>query len=155
MSIPDTDNIHFRILHEQSQLAEQVNTAASVSQDNIITPGHLPGQVKIHVDFADRSAQRIDRDNCTVKVMEIPLSVDEAAVRVAFNQFGIVESVRMTTKNSWQQAFVTFVEEKSINPFFAEWGFIYLKHFLKVAPVKLPSDQWNQRSASVLKIGRE
>src|SRR2546421_2119610 len=31
-------------------------------------------------------------------------------------------------------------------------GFIYLKHFLKVAPVKLPSDQWNLRSAYVLKL---
>ena len=63
-------------------------------------------------------------NNRTVKVMEIPLSFDDAAVNAAFNQFGIIESIRMTTKNSWQQAFVTFVEEKSINPFFAEWGFI-------------------------------
>src|SRR5207248_1815626 len=58
--------------------------------------------------------------NRTIKVMDIPLSFDEAAVKAAFNQFGIIESVRMTTKNSWQQAFVTFVEEKSINPFFAD-----------------------------------
>ena len=82
--------------------------------------------------------------------MEILLFFDKAAVKAVFNQFGIIESVRMTTKNSWQQAFVTFVEEKSINPFFAEWGFIYLKYFLKVAPVKLPADQWNLRSLYVI-----
>src|SRR5947207_9498082 len=29
---------------------------------------------------------------------------------------------------------------------------VYLKHFLKVVPVKLPSDQWNLRSAYVLKL---
>src|SRR5436853_3143324 len=86
--------------------------------------------------------------------MDIPLSFDEAAVKAAFNQFGIIESVRMKIKNSCKQSFVTFVEEKSINPFFAEWGFIYLKHFLKVAPVKLPSAQWNLRSAYVLKLTR-
>ena len=75
LPISDTKNIYFRILNEQSQLAEQVNAAASASQEDIVTPGHLPGQVKIHVDFADRAAQRIDRDNRTVKVMEIPLSL--------------------------------------------------------------------------------
>ena len=53
----------------------------------------MPGQVKIHSEFADRTAQRLDRDNCTVKVMEIPLSFDEAAVKAAFNQFEIVKSV--------------------------------------------------------------
>ena len=77
----------------------------------------MPGQVKIHVDFADRTAQRIDCDNRTVKVIDIPLSFDEAAVKAAFNQFGIIESVRMTTKNSWQQAFVTFVEKSPSIPF--------------------------------------
>src|SRR6266496_2648168 len=152
MPIPMTIGVYFRILNEQSQLAEQVNAASSASPNDISTPGHMPGQVTIHSEFADRTAQRIDCDNRTVKVMDIPLSFDEAAVKAVFNQFGIIESVRMTTKNSWQQAFVTFVEEKSINPFFAEWGFIYLKHFLKVAPVKLPSAQWNLRSAYVLKL---
>src|SRR5436190_10849394 len=149
MPIPMTIGVYFRILNEQSQLAEQVNAASSASPDDISSPGHMPGQDS---EFADRTAQRIDRDNRTVKVMEIPLSFDEAAVKAAFNQHGIVKSIRMTTKNSWQQAFMTFVDEKSIQPFFVEWGFIYLKHFLKVAPVKLPSAQWNLHSAYVLKL---
>ena len=56
MPIPMTIGVYFRILNEQSQLAEQVNAASSASQDDISTPGHMPGQVKIHSEFADRTA---------------------------------------------------------------------------------------------------
>src|SRR3989440_12213300 len=127
LQIPGTLGVYFRILNEQAQLADQVNAASSASQDDITTPGHMPGQVKIYSEFADRTAQRIDRDNRTVKIMEIPLSFDEAAVKAAFDQHGLVEFVRMTTKNSWQQAFVTFVEEKSIQPFFCRMGLYIFK----------------------------
>ena len=56
MPIPMTIGVYFRILNEQSQLAEQVNAASSASPDDISTPGHMPGQVKIHSEFADRTA---------------------------------------------------------------------------------------------------
>jgi len=56
MPIPMTIGVYFQILNEQSQLAEQVNAASSTSQDDISTSGHMPGQVKIYSEFADRTA---------------------------------------------------------------------------------------------------
>ena len=43
MPIPMTIGVYFQILNEQSQLAKQVNAASSASQDEISTPGHMPG----------------------------------------------------------------------------------------------------------------
>ena len=77
----------------------------------------MPGQVKIYSEFADRTAQRIDRDNRTVKVMDIPLSFDEAAVKAAFNQFGIIESVRMTTKIPGNRHLLPLFRKSPSNPF--------------------------------------
>ena len=49
-----------------------------------------------------------------------------------------VFSVCLNTKNAWQQAFVEFETADSISPFYDEWGFICLKHFIKAIPLVLP-----------------
>jgi RNA recognition motif-containing protein len=68
------------------------------------------------------------------------------------SRYGTVESCRLYTKNAWQQAFVLFKEEDSANKFYDQWGIIYLKHFLKVHPLKLPTEDWNKRSKFTLKL---
>ena len=68
------------------------------------------------------------------------------------SRYGTVESCRLHTKNAWQQAFVLFKEEDSANKFYDQWGTIYLKHFLKVHPLILPTEEWNKRSKFTLKL---
>ena len=68
------------------------------------------------------------------------------------SSYGTVKSCRLYTKNTWQQAFVLFEEEDSVNKFYDNWGIIYLKHFLKVHPLILLNDEWNRRSRFTLKL---
>ena len=60
--------------------------------------------------------------------------------QLLMSRYGTVESCRLYTKNTWQQAFVLFKEEDSANKFYDIWGTIYLKHFLKVHPLILPTE---------------
>src|SRR2546421_2548344 len=60
-------SVYFRILNEQSQLADQVNAASSASQDDITTPGHMPGVVissweadEAALTWSDRKSTRLN-----------------------------------------------------------------------------------------------
>src|SRR5436190_21467775 len=71
------------------------------------------------------------------------------------SRYGKVVSVRLNTKNALQQAFVEFETADSVSPFYDEWGFICLKHFIKAIPLALPQDQWELRSKYGVSAGKK
>ena len=154
LTIPGTDS-KFQIINDRQQLADLVNASAKSqdSPDSASGSSTAPTPVpKIHNDFADRKAIRYEQDKRTVKVLDIPLNFTSADVTAALSHYGTVQSCRLHTKNSWQQPFVCFESEDSALKFYDEWGIIYLKHFLKVHPLNLPTEEWQKRSRFVLKL---
>ena len=143
--IPNTEKYFEFYSNKRSQLVELVSAS---SDDN--TSAKQP--IVPLKDFVNHAANKKDRDSRTVKLLDIPLSFSQDSIHAAMSRYGKVVSVRLNTKNAWQQAFVEFETADSVSPFYDEWGFICLKHFIKAIPLVLPQDQWELRSKYVLKL---
>src|SRR5256884_1548414 len=134
--IPKTTS-NFAILNARSQIALD-----ATDDDSYIKPG----------DFTDHKAKKSQRDALTVLVTNIPLSFDNKTIHTALSKYGNVVEVRLRTKGIWQQAFVAFDHVDSVNIFRTNWGIVYLKHFLKVAPLQLSNEDFQLRTKHTLKL---
>src|SRR2546429_261542 len=134
--IPNTTS-HFAILNARSQIA------LDITDDN--------SYIKL-ADFTNHKAKKAQRDALTVLVTNIPLSFDNKTIYTALSKYGNVVDVRLRTKGIWQQAFVAFDHVDSVNIFRTNWGIVYLKHFLKVAPLQLSNEDFQLRTKHTLKL---
>ena len=143
--IPGTEKSFEFYSNKRSQLVEIVS--ASSDENTSAKQPIVPLK-----DFVNHTANKKDRDSRTVKLQDIPLSFSQDSIHAAMSCYGKVVSVRLNTKNAWQQAFVEFESADSVSPFYDDWGFLCLKHFIKATPLVLPQDQWELRSKHVLKL---
>src|SRR2546429_469735 len=136
-SLIPTTTSHFAILNARSQIALD-----ATDDDLYVKPA----------DFTDHKAKKSQRDVLTVLVSNIPLSFDNKTIHTALSKYGNVVDVRLRTKGIWQQAFVEFDHIDSVNVFKTNWGIVYLKHFLKVAPLQLSNEEYQLRTKHILKL---
>ncbi|UZO04253.1 uncharacterized protein OCT59_024644 [Rhizophagus irregularis] len=94
------------------------------------------------------------RESRTIKVFNIPLYMENYNLKAVFSRYGELEEDGITTrlKGIYRQAFITYKDELSIQPFYAQWSVWAFKECLSVVPVLLSEDKKSERFQFAAKI---
>ncbi|CAB4381957.1 unnamed protein product [Rhizophagus irregularis] len=94
------------------------------------------------------------RENRTIKVFNIPLYMENYNLKAVFSRYGELEEDGITTrlKGIYRQAFITYKDELSLQPFYAQWSVWAFKECLSVVPVLLSEDKKSERFQFAAKI---
>ncbi|UZO12198.1 uncharacterized protein OCT59_003746 [Rhizophagus irregularis] len=94
------------------------------------------------------------RESRTIKVFNIPLYMENYNLKAVFSRYGELEEDGITTrlKGIYRQAFITYKDELSVQPFYAQWSVWAFKECLSVVPVLLSDDKKSERFQFAAKI---
>ncbi|CAB4376440.1 unnamed protein product [Rhizophagus irregularis] len=88
------------------------------------------------------------RESHTIKVFNIPLYMENYNLKAVFSRYGELEEDGITTrlKGIYRQAFITYKDELSLQPFYAQWSVWVFKECLSVVSVLLSEDKKSERN---------
>ncbi|CAB4375486.1 unnamed protein product [Rhizophagus irregularis] len=94
------------------------------------------------------------RESRTIKVFNIPLYMENYNLKAVFSRYGELEEDGITTrlKGIYRQAFITYKDELSLQPFYAQWSVWAFKECLSVVPVLLSEEKKSERFQFAAKI---
>ncbi|CAB5185138.1 unnamed protein product [Rhizophagus irregularis] len=88
------------------------------------------------------------RESRTIKVFNIPLYMENYNFKAELEEDGITTRL----KGIYRQAFITYKDELSLQPFYAQWSVWAFKECLSVVPVLLSEDKKSERFQFAAKI---
>ena len=73
--------------------------------------------------------------------MDIPLNTPATAVRAVFARFGNIDTLSMTTRSIYQQAFIKYKETDCKDHFQDMWATYIERHMVRIIPLTLDDDE--------------
>ena len=89
---------------------------------------------------------------CSVRVTQIFLNISKQSINCAFNKFGKVVQIVMSTRNTWQSAIVTFDNVEAAQQFKDIWSVYILRDMVTVTPLTANYEESYVRSAYCLRL---
>src|SRR5436305_512595 len=88
----------------------------------------------------------------TIQVLDIPLNTPAAAVRAVFSRFGDIDTLSMTTRSIYQQAFIKYKGLNCKDHFRDMWATYIERHMVRIIPLTLNEDERDERKQHCLKL---
>src|SRR6266498_4340459 len=114
----------------------------------------VPSKFQSLADLRPRPTveEKIEEKDRTIQVFDIPLYTKTPKIRCAFEQLGEIEKISTKAVGLYQQAYITYIDKKSVDKLANIWSFNLFRDVVRVTPISLSKECREERQKFSCKL---